>query len=334
MFTNRKSEHYNIVKVITTLLVVYAHSTRMYTGLGVVQPANSSLFLSQITTLIYSFHMPLFMALSGMIYGTCIERGKYSDTVNFIKNKFKRLIIPYFIWGFLYVAPVMVQWQFTDLSYLEYCYTGIVLGCGARHLWYLAVLFEIFFVVAFLRKFLKANTIALFIEGCIFLTLCFFSEEFTMCFQIQNFCYYLFYFYMGYLFNKNYDFVMGKFTKPTFAIVTLIVFIFSYEYRAYKLLSITSALSGSLFALILTSFIPPHLMKNKIMQKANSNGFGIYLWHPMIIYVLYYYCGNLSFNPVLLSGIIAAIAYLLSWFLTEVIKRANLGMIIGEYKRL
>ena len=41
---------------------------------------------------IYSFHMPLFIFISGYFYKTNSE----SNLIAFIKNKSKRLLIPYF----------------------------------------------------------------------------------------------------------------------------------------------------------------------------------------------------------------------------------------------
>lgn len=40
----------------------------MYTGTGVVIPYNASDGLNHLTNIIYSFHMPLYMSVSGMVY--------------------------------------------------------------------------------------------------------------------------------------------------------------------------------------------------------------------------------------------------------------------------
>ena len=80
MENSKKVEQYELIKVIATILVVLAHITRMYTGEGVVNPLNESLILNYLTKFIYSFHMPLFVAVSGAIYyyvkvrKTCIFR--------------------------------------------------------------------------------------------------------------------------------------------------------------------------------------------------------------------------------------------------------------------
>ena len=53
--TERASRQYDLIKVITTFLVVTAHAARMYTGEGVVWPYNESPFLAQLCDIIYAF---------------------------------------------------------------------------------------------------------------------------------------------------------------------------------------------------------------------------------------------------------------------------------------
>ena len=107
----------------------------MYTGTGVVIPYNASDGLNHLTNIIYSFHMPLYMSVSGMVYALCIhDYQKYQDTAQFLKNKAVRLLIPYLFFGICYVAPVMCLLGFTDQSYLHYCWDGIVLAHNNRHL--------------------------------------------------------------------------------------------------------------------------------------------------------------------------------------------------------
>lgn len=79
-----KSNHYDAIKFVATFLVVLAHASRMYTGTGVVIPYNASDGLNHLTNIIYSFHMPLYMSVSGMVYALCIhDYQKYQDTARF-----------------------------------------------------------------------------------------------------------------------------------------------------------------------------------------------------------------------------------------------------------
>ena len=106
MENSKKVEQYELIKVIAIILVVLAHITRMYTGEGVVNPLNESLILNYLTKFIYSFHMPLFVAVSGAIYYYVkVKLNKYNDNKIFVKNKAKRLLIPYMVFG------VFMQYQ-------------------------------------------------------------------------------------------------------------------------------------------------------------------------------------------------------------------------------
>ena len=104
----------DVLRVIEILLVVVGHCT--YAGFS--EPANGSislkdtlmlhdeffLFVANICGLIYTFHMPLFFALSGMCYALN-EHAEYSLD-KFTWKKFDRLIIPFFLVGSLYMIPV------------------------------------------------------------------------------------------------------------------------------------------------------------------------------------------------------------------------------------
>ena len=63
-------------------------------------------WLSVITTAIYSFHMPLFMALSGAVFAMQLKKGKYGDGKTFISKKTKRLLYPFLIVSMFWSFPL------------------------------------------------------------------------------------------------------------------------------------------------------------------------------------------------------------------------------------
>lgn len=77
---------------------------------------------SHIRVIIYSFHMPLFFILSGYLWTDMnIRKFSFSD---FIKKKFKSLIIPYFkigficlfIWGVIYPLLFCNNYYYGDFA--------------------------------------------------------------------------------------------------------------------------------------------------------------------------------------------------------------------------
>ena len=60
-----------------------------------------------IFKLLYSFHVVLFFIISGYTF----KLKENERVVSFIKNKFLRIMIPYFIWALLFLIPYMVLGQ-------------------------------------------------------------------------------------------------------------------------------------------------------------------------------------------------------------------------------
>lgn len=124
---SKNIKEYTNAKIIITFLVIIGHVTRMYTSAGAISMETNKV-LAVITNIIYLFHMPMFMLLSGAIYAHCISVGKYRNYKEMLENKFKRLMIPYFFWGIVYVAPIMVSLRITTLNYIKYVILNIFLG--------------------------------------------------------------------------------------------------------------------------------------------------------------------------------------------------------------
>ena len=323
-----KSMHYDIMKVIATFFVVFAHSSRMYTGEGVVIPLNSSLFLCQLTKLIYDFHMPLYLGISGMVYGFCInDLNKYNDSIKFIKNKFVRLIVPYLFFGLIYVAPIMILLHFTNNSYIEYCISGILMVKDSRHLWYIVVLFEIYIICMVSKKIMKKGSC--FLDMFILLGVSYFSYIFPGIFQISNLAYYFIFFYLGVLFNKYYQKIMIILKNPVIIFLMLIFQMLLFNYSNW-IINFLKAIFGSLFIVGISKYIPEKILSQRFFFNAKINGFGIYLFHPMIIYILYFFLGSTNTNPIILCLGIAIISYILSWLFTELFRKLKLSILIGE----
>ena len=81
-------------------------------GLGIFLVVIGHTSIAQISQTvynwIYSFHMPMFYMLSGMM----LNDSKYSDFRSYIKRRLKTLIIPFFFSG-----PIPLQLQFHQYSY-------------------------------------------------------------------------------------------------------------------------------------------------------------------------------------------------------------------------
>ena len=144
-------------RVSLILLVVIGHATRMFCPNGLYNDRIAvDSMLEMLTKVIYSFHMPFFVMISGYVYGICVLKSKdYASFLLVLRKKVLRLIVPYLFWGICYVAPIMIVFSLTPLSYGEYVKTGILLSLNSRQLWYLAALFVMFILVHGVRCLLE-----------------------------------------------------------------------------------------------------------------------------------------------------------------------------------
>lgn len=334
---------YDFLKVIATLLVVFAHITRMYTGQGVINPFNGSVILKYITKYIYSFHMPLFVVISGAIYYHVRQQlGKYKDSNKFVLNKAKRLMIPYIIFGILYVAPIMVGFNFTEDNFIKYALKGIILSTNSRHLWYVFMLFNAFIIFYYVEKYINKLPKWFSILG--FVGLYIISVKLPTLLQIQSTCTYLIYFYLGYLFQENKDKIKNilKFNSLTLIsslVLNLITLYLSLTLNTKGFIINTISLCSAIFGMvtiysIVNMLLNTNISNNQLYQEIKKNSFGIYLFHPMIIYVLFYYLGDKNVNPFLLVVMVFIITMILSDLFTRIIRTINLGIVIGESKKL
>lgn len=140
---------------------------------------------------------------------------------------------------------------------------------------------------------------------------------------------YLLYFYLVYYINKT-----KKVYKYSFLIVITVIFFIIYflvyysdviMYKKYLLILIGKVLSISHIILLYNIFTEKEC---NICSKISQNSFGIYLIHSPLVYFTFKYFSNES--PFLVIFINFIIFGLVSFFVTEIIRKLKLGFIIGE----
>ncbi|WP_242861611.1 acyltransferase family protein, partial [Candidatus Arthromitus sp. SFB-turkey] len=85
---------FNYLRAIGIFLVVLGHS------FPYIDETNFQLY-KYIHSLIYSFHMPLFIMISGFFAYKILTINSFKQYKLFISSKFKKLMIPYFTISFL-----------------------------------------------------------------------------------------------------------------------------------------------------------------------------------------------------------------------------------------
>ncbi|MCR5223581.1 MAG: acyltransferase, partial [Bacilli bacterium] len=286
--SNEKNKNIIITRAIATLLVIFAHSTRIYTPVGAIPGISYNSALNIITNFIYMFHMPLFFVISGYVFCLCVKNNKYSNKIDFVKNKFNRLIIPYLFFGLLYVAPVMCLLKLSDLNYVDYVIKNILLLQDSRHLWFLPVLFAIFVIESIIgvRTSKKRK---------VFLVLLLVAQPFMNLITINlfaNIIKYGLFFEVGVVLaemnmSKNKCLIIG--------LLLVIVFVVCF-FLNYTNIFIQIVATLGVF-LIINSLTNTSLSESWIIKIIDKYSMGIYLFHPMIIYMFYSIPIIKSFNP-------------------------------------
>lgn len=313
----------DIMKLVGIVLVVVGHVTRMFTPQGLIPQADDTGIMDILTKVIYSFHMPLFVFVSGMTFALiATRRGNYHNIISFMRKKTMRLMIPYFSFAILWVLPFMVGFGFRDLK--SYFINGICLSLDSRHLWYVWMLFNVFLLVYILRIVINKVKLApyyLLPISCIILIFEMRWGGKIPYFQIDNSLVYQFWFILGYI-----AMIYRKYLNILFSI--LIIVVLGFIERA----SLLYALLG-IYAIYLLSLRLTYLTRFTFINKVNSNIFGIYLFHPVIIYLFFYYLDKSEIGVLPITVSVVVISFILSFYLTELMRKLHLNLLIGEKRQ-
>lgn len=79
--------------------------------------------------------MPMFVFVSGYLFAFLRQRGKYPNFVDLVKNKAKRVLLPYFVFGLIMMATTnnfhpLVLLYGSILAFMVFAYVILVLYCG------------------------------------------------------------------------------------------------------------------------------------------------------------------------------------------------------------
>lgn len=205
---HEKVAEYDVLRVIVTLLVIIGHCNlttykSIYGGFLYPEIVTKSYdWFTYISQSIDIFHMPLFMALSGALFYRTIAGRKYGNLSDLIKDKAKRLLIPFVCVCIAYEFPMKCITGYYTCNLLKGLLFGELFVQGATHLWFLPALFIIFLIVGILEMYWpgcrKAKCIVLVITYLISIALP--SLQPNLLAVVMEMA---LWFYIGYLFEPN-----------------------------------------------------------------------------------------------------------------------------------
>ena len=219
--TKHKDQLYDItlLRILAIFLVVMFHSIHMLTD-GTHLPDSTEIYTSKygiVNGFINSFNMPLFIFVSGFLYSFLEnEKGKYKSFKGLLRNKAKRLLLPFFIFmAFMMVTLRDFHWE--PWFSWSYC-----------HLWFLPMLFWCF-IFTKLQSFVPCNNSIYWISGILILSgwMTFYNFDFPNILGVSSFIRWYFWFYFGYQISKVRNIILTVIFKYPIITITFLLSIFS-----------------------------------------------------------------------------------------------------------
>ena len=182
---NNRSLYIDIVKGIAIILVVFGHGIEYYSDEYL---AGNLFYSDKLHNIIYAFHMPLFMLVSGYLFYGSVVRHSWRHN---LKTRFSKLLLPVVLWNTLYLAILNtvnllngkpVPWGEELLSYTS-------------ALWFLWAIFWCSLIVLFVVRCFHDNIMVYVVLWPLMLLL-------PGLYGINLYVYMYPYFIVGYLWNK------------------------------------------------------------------------------------------------------------------------------------
>jgi surface polysaccharide O-acyltransferase-like enzyme len=272
--------------------------------------------------------------VSGAIFALCLRKKVYPDGITFLKKKASRLMIPYVIFGVLIVAPVLMICGLLDPAKAYAFSWNLISGSEVRHLWYLYCLFLIFMLMWLFRGFLVRENVkkVLLISFLVSLAFRSFSPEVLQYFQIANTFYYQFFFVCGVYLDLYFDEIVAYIRgKQKYLWLCLCVLLCSAFADFWTLSGYVYALCGMILSLwVAVLFSRTNVAESPFVKTVSRDSYGIYLFHAMIVYLVFWGFSSVSVPAVVLVLAAFVVSFVVALLLTEVCRRVHLGIVLGE----
>lgn len=144
------------IKTAMMLLVVLYHSCVMWGGSWFAEPAVRFPALGVFAQWLNTFHVPVFVFLSGCLYAYLKgETDCYGSTLVVVSKKARRLLVPYAFACVVWVVPFWILFNGPDQVVDKYLLAG-----SPSQLWFLVMLFVVFLLFELLWKLLGRRMLA------------------------------------------------------------------------------------------------------------------------------------------------------------------------------
>lgn len=322
----------DLIKAVAIILVVFGHAMQLGSG-----KTFESVFLSNpVVIFIYSFHMPIFMLISGYLYNFSINKYSFKTIC---KKKLVGLVVPILSWNIIITLLDLFSINNKKLSlvYFFKVYVGECIG----NLWFLWAVIICSVIILIVNKLFKDNII---IYLAIFI-ISFFSTD------MYNFNLYKYmypFFLVGYIANRyNVAEILKKVNSKCvvfiFTIIYVIMLFFwktemSIYISGFRLLGKESVIYqfcidifryiiGFLGSFIFIYFIS--IISKKLKTKSKSvltyigkNTMGIYIISDLLsVYILKRVTSNISELNYIITCVETLVILIICLIIIEMLKK-------------
>lgn len=337
---NERAGHYyewiNTLRVFTLLLVIIGHCNYYiiktpHGGIDYFPHGTSCCFIYNILKwgvwFIYLFHMPLFMAISGMCFS--FSKQKNSSIIKLSKSKAKRLLLPFLtVTTFLSIPLKYISgyWGGSDNLLKDIVIGQYFLINANSHLWFIVSLFNIFLIFHLINRRFKINTLFMWI--CLFILNLYISpyisSKIGAGFGLSCAATYLLFFTFGYASFKWLNKINTKLSYGIISWILMASFFFIYRRYGYvqshllnKFIFIAFSFWGIFNMIITCKFLSKtKITKTKTYKIISKYNYELYLYSDPFNYVIIALLFNLLGNNIFYNNICCITAFGIRFALT------------------
>ncbi len=314
-FGSGQIQYLKYLRSVATIIVVMLHVLYSGAGLnrGTISATQNLWTMLVVNASMYA--VPLFVMVSGALL---LDPSRDMSLRKIYQKYILRAVTALVIFGFIYrIFDMIMDGEDMCLSNLFYACYEIVTASGWSHLWYIYLLIGLYILLPFYRMIAlhlsKNDAVYLCTVYLIFLSILPFVENYVpVGFYIHVSTIYPFYFFLGYLINKNIfniSFMSGVALFFGGLLVSLIATYFTNQHNIDTLSYFSGYSSISTVMQSIGLFSIFHNMSpsgNYLVNVIDRNSFGIYLIHMIFVRLILRY---MSVNPYTSSPVETVIIY-------------------------
>lgn len=268
-----------MIRLLCITIVVFFHAYGMMYA-GHFTDATASMYRNKYEffnqTFLINLAMPMFIFISGFLFGGQLMKSQPLSFVKMLKSKFMRLMVPFFVFATFFM---FTQNAVSIEPYYKWTY---------MHLWFLPMLFWCFIATWLLRPLIMNQSYYISIPLLVVLFIIALpGKVLPMVLGIHHINVDLCWFAFGAWFYNNESKLLPQSTKWRVCIITLGLAIFTVsmllypqEYGETTIIGIVATISAMYALWVLFTWIPwKNLAVTYFLMILSSCSFGIYIFH-------------------------------------------------------